>query len=173
MNSNTTVLCLNRSDTGSKKQHRIFDLIELGNSEDEEIVDNEVEVFESNGAPLLSDTVKFSTEENGEGKALSEQMEDSKENKNDVNYSHKNDFVPPKKDLISLVEDVGGKCLFSVGQTYAFVCVCVCSVCLVHFFLFHKLCLSFFLFLLHSFFLPYFIPLFLPSFLSFGRPCFL
>lgn len=117
-------MCLHRSDSGSKKQHRIFGLIEFGNSKAEEdpvesSYDSEIEV-ESNEAVLSPETitVKSSTEENEQVKELSKQMKHSEENEKDVNCNHTNGFVPPRADLISVVEDVGGKCLLSVRQTY-------------------------------------------------------
>lgn len=113
----------NRSVNGNKKQHKIFDLIKLGNSEDEEVMessnDNEIEVMQSNGTVVSceNNTVKFSTDRKEEGKALSKQMKHFEETENDINNSHTNNFFPPKKDLISMIEDVGGKYLFSVRET--------------------------------------------------------
>lgn len=124
----------NRSVDGSKKQHKIFDLIEVGNSEDEEVmessIDNEIEVLQSNGtvASCENNTVKFSTDEEQQGKALSKQMKHFEETENDINNGHTNNFFPPK-DLISMIEDVGGKYLFSVRKTYTYFCMFItCSL---------------------------------------------
>jgi hypothetical protein len=106
-------VCFNRSD-GNKKQHKIFDLIELADSEDEVMessCDNEIEVVSHENNP-----VQFSAEGNEQGKALSKQMKHSEGNEKDINSTHTNFFLA-KKDLISMIEDVGGKYLFSVRQT--------------------------------------------------------
>ncbi|PNF17720.1 hypothetical protein B7P43_G07383 [Cryptotermes secundus] len=102
-----------RSSNSNKKQHKIFDLIDLGNSEDEEVMessnDNEMEVLQSNGTVISSEnnTVKFSTDEKEQGKALSKQMKHFEETENVINNNYTNNLFPPKKDLISMIEDVG------------------------------------------------------------------
>jgi hypothetical protein len=111
-------MSFNSSDNVNRKQHRIFDLIETGNSEEEEEevmesgYDKEVELLQSNG-PVVShedNTVKLSTEENEQGTKLSKQMKNNEETEKDFNHSHRNNFLSAKKDFISVIEDVGGKC---------------------------------------------------------------
>jgi hypothetical protein len=114
-------LSFNRSDNGNETQHKIFDLIQFGNSEDEEVMesgyDDEIEVLESNGTVTSheNNTITFSTEENWQGEELNKQTNFKKAGKNFS--SHTNNFFPAKKDLISVLEDVGGKYLFYVRQT--------------------------------------------------------
>jgi hypothetical protein len=107
-------LYFNRSDNENEKQHKIFDLIEFGNSEDEEVMesgyDNEIEELQSNGTVVSheNNTIKLSTEENGQGEELSKQI-NFEETEKDNNNSHTNNFFPAKKGLVSVIEDVGGK----------------------------------------------------------------
>jgi hypothetical protein len=81
--------------------------------------DNEIEVLQSNGTVVSceNNAVKFLTDEKEQGKALNKQMKHFEEPENDINNSHTNNLFPAKKDLISMIEDIGGKYLFSLGQT--------------------------------------------------------
>lgn len=123
-------MCLNRSDSDGKKQHRIFDLIEIGNSVDEAVMDSsyasEIEVLESNEAVLSPEiiTIKSSTEGIEQVKELSKGMKHSEENEKHVNSNHANGFVPLAAGFISVVEDVGGKCLFSIKTNMYFIYSC-------------------------------------------------
>lgn len=109
----------NRSDGGSKKQHRIFDLIEHGNFEHEEVVgsdlDNEVDALESNGTVVSPEitAIKVSTNKKGKlGKAFSQKTEYSEQSDKGVNSSQRTDIFSAKANFISIIEDVGGECLF-------------------------------------------------------------
>jgi hypothetical protein len=111
-------LCLYRSDSGSKKQHRIFDLIEFHNFEHEEVVesnfDNEVDALESNGTVVSPEitAANVSAIANELGKAFSKQTEHSEQSDKGVNSNRRTDIFTAKENLMSLVEDVGGECLF-------------------------------------------------------------
>lgn len=95
-------LCHNRSDSGSKKQQRIFDLIEAGNFEREEAVEsnfnNEIDTLGSHGTMVSPEitAVKVYTKESDKG----------------VTSNQRTDIFPAKANLISLIEDIGGECLF-------------------------------------------------------------
>jgi hypothetical protein len=108
-------LCLNRSDSGSKKQHRIFDLIELHNFEHEEVVksnfDNEVDALESKGTVVSPEitAATISAEDNDLGKAFGKQTEHSEQSDKGVNPNQRTDIFPRKENFVSLVEDVGGE----------------------------------------------------------------
>jgi hypothetical protein len=106
-------LKIGRSDGGSKKQHRIFDLIEHGNFEHEEVVesnlDNEVDALESNGTVVSPEitAIKVSTKENELGKAFSRQTEYSEQSDKGVNSNQRADIFAAKTNFISMIEDVG------------------------------------------------------------------
>jgi len=77
-------------------------------------LDNEVGALESNGTVVSPEitAVKVSTKENELGKALSEQTERSEQSDKGVNSNQRTDIFPAKANFISLIEDVGGECLF-------------------------------------------------------------
>jgi hypothetical protein len=110
-------LCLNRSDSGSKKQHRIFDLIELGNFKHEEVVEsnfeNEIDALESNGTVASPEVTaaKVSAEENEQEKAFGKQTEHFQHSYKVVDGNERTVIFPAKENLVSLVEDVGGECV--------------------------------------------------------------
>lgn len=84
-------------------------------------------MLESNGAVLSSESANV-TEENERLKKLSEREKRSEESETDVNRSHAKDSVPTKADLISAVEDVGGK-WFVVCETdfFSFLTFLACA----------------------------------------------
>lgn len=77
-------------------------------------MDNEVDALESNGTAVSPEitAVKVSTKENELGKAFSQQTERSEQNDKGFNSSQRNDIFSAKANFISLIEDVGGECLF-------------------------------------------------------------
>lgn len=76
-------------------------------------MDNEVDALESNGTVVSPEitAVEVSTKENVLGKAFSQQTEHSERDKG-VNSNQRTDIFSAKANFISLIEDVGGECLF-------------------------------------------------------------
>lgn len=77
-------------------------------------MDSEVDALESNGTVVSPEitALKVSTKENELGKAFSQQTERSEQSDKDVNSNRGTDIFSAKADFISLIEDVGGECLF-------------------------------------------------------------
>ena len=77
-------------------------------------MDNEIDTLESNGTEVAPEItgVKVSTKENELGKAFSQQTEHSEQSDKGVNSNQRIDIFSAKANFISLIEDVGGECLF-------------------------------------------------------------
>ena len=76
--------------------------------------DNEIDALESDGTvvPPAVTAVKVSAKENELGKAFSKHTEHSEQIDKGVNSNQRSDIFSTKENLISLIEDVGGECLF-------------------------------------------------------------
>jgi len=77
-------------------------------------LDNELGALESNGTVVSPEitAVKVYTKENELVKAFSQQTEHSEKSDKGVNSNQRTDIFPAKTNFISLIEDVGGECLF-------------------------------------------------------------
>ena len=77
-------------------------------------MDNEVDALESSGTVISPEitAVKVSIKENELGKAFSQQTEHSKQSDKGVNSIQRTDIFSAKTNFISMIEDVGGECLF-------------------------------------------------------------
>jgi hypothetical protein len=77
-------------------------------------LDNEVGAVEPNGTVVSPEitAVKVSTKENELGNVFIQQTEHSEQSDKGVNSNQRTDIFPAKANFISLVEDVGGECLF-------------------------------------------------------------
>lgn len=92
-------------------------------------MDNEVDALESNGTVVSPEitAVKVSTKENELGKAFSQQTERSEQSDKGFNSNRRNDIFSAKANFISLIEDVGGECLFLATFCFLFDTLLSCS----------------------------------------------
>ena len=77
-------------------------------------MDNEVDALESNGSVVSPETaaIKVSIKENELRKAFSQQTEHSEQSDKGVYSNQRTDIFSAKANFISMIEDVGGECLF-------------------------------------------------------------